>query len=54
MRPIYILLTAMTMALVSGAGFAEDQSQCQLTCAGERDARNVDCPSPNATGNPGE
>ena len=46
MRTINILLMAMGIVVLPGAGFAEDYYDCKLTCAAERDSRNANCPSP--------
>ncbi len=46
MRPIYFLITALAMMLLSGTSFAEDRYECILKCSAEKDTRNVDCPSP--------
>src|SRR5512139_3712951 len=45
-RPIYFLCMAIAMILLSGISFADDYEDCRLSCAGERDTRNMDCPSP--------
>lgn len=46
MRVIYVLFMATAMLLVPTAAVAEDNQECRLRCAGERDTRNMGCPSP--------
>lgn len=46
MRPIYITLTALAIVLLPGICFGDDYEDCKLNCQGERDTRNMDCPSP--------
>lgn len=46
MRPIYSLFMALVLILLSVPSIAEDYQECWLRCAGERDTRNMDCPSP--------
>ncbi len=46
MKPISILLMAITMTLLSFTAYAQDYDDCRLNCSGERDTRNMDCPSP--------
>lgn len=44
MRPVCIL--CVMAALLPCASSADDYSDCRLTCAAERDTRNMNCPSP--------
>ena len=44
MRPTYMLFTSAILLLPS-AGFAEDYQDCKLTCAAEKETRNMRCPS---------
>lgn len=49
MRPLSTLLMAtamMLLPLVGSSADDEDAMDCRLSCAGERDTRNMDCPSP--------
>lgn len=46
MRPIYILFMAVAMLFLPGSSFAEDYSDCRLTCNAEKETRNMNCPSP--------
>ena len=45
MRPFPSLLMVIVMMLPA-AGYGDDYEDCKLNCAGERDTRNMDCPSP--------
>ncbi len=47
MRPTYMLF-ASAILLLPGAGFAEDYQDCKLTCAAEKETRNMRCPSSGA------
>jgi hypothetical protein len=52
MRPLRILF--MAMAMLPAAAFAQGYDDCKLTCAADRDTRNMSCPSPYDANNAGQ